>query len=125
MLADTVEAAVRSMKDPTPNGIRKFIERLIRNKLEDGQLTDSPILICDLDDIADAFTNVLKGVFHERIEYPKMSVQAQAAMQQLSQVMKENAQASASKENETAQTTVKPSSVDEISSNEEINEECF
>ena len=123
MLADTVEAAVRSMKDPTPNGIRKFIERLIRNKLEDGQLTDSPILICDLDDIADAFTNVLKGVFHERIEYPKMSVQAQAAMQQLSQVMKENAQASATNENETSQATVTPSSADDNPSNTEINEE--
>ena len=94
MLADTVEAAVRSMKDPTPNAIEKFIERLIRGKLEDGQLTESPILICDLDDIVEAFTSVLKGVFHERIEYPKMSVQAQAAMQQLSQVVKKNAESS-------------------------------
>lgn len=95
MLADTVEAAVRSMKDPTPNAIEKFIERLIRGKLEDGQLTESPILICDLDEIVEAFTSVLKGVFHERIEYPKMSVQAQAAMQQLSQVVKKNAETAA------------------------------
>lgn len=90
MLADTVEAAVRSMKDPTPGAIEKFIEQLIRGKLEDGQLTESPILICDLDDIADAFSSVLKGVFHERIEYPKMSVQARAAMEQLSQTVQNN-----------------------------------
>lgn len=111
MLADTVEAAVRSMKDPTPNAIEKFIERLIRGKLEDGQLTESPILICDLDEIVEAFTSVLKGVFHERIEYPKMSVQAQAAMQQLSQVVKKNAETAAKikkseDRNEVAETTV-------------------
>lgn len=103
MLADTVEAAVRSMKDPTPAAIEKFIERLIRGKLEDGQLTESPILICDLDDIADAFTSVLKGVFHERIEYPKMSVQAQAAMQQLSQVVRDNARKSAMEKSQAAE----------------------
>lgn len=111
MLADTVEAAVRSMKDPTPNAIEKFIERLIRGKLEDGQLTESPILICDLDEIVEAFTSVLKGVFHERIEYPKMSVQAQAAMQQLSQVVKKNAETTAKikkseDRNEVVETTV-------------------
>lgn len=124
MLADTVEAAVRSMKDPTPNGIRKFIERLIRTKLEDGQLTDSPILICDLDDIADAFTNVLKGVFHERIEYPKMSVQAQAAMQQLSQVMKENARSSTEKVSEPLQqASSKPTAADVSATNNDKKEE--
>lgn len=112
MLADTVEAAVRSMKDPTPNAIEKFIERLIRGKLEDGQLTESPILICDLDDIVDAFTSVLKGVFHERIEYPKMTVQAQEAMQQLSQVIRQNAgkqsASNTAEKNETVPSSEKP-----------------
>lgn len=73
MIADTVEAAVRSMKNPTLPEIKKFIERLIRGKLEDGQLSDAPILLCDLDEIADALTGVLKGVYHERIEYPPVS----------------------------------------------------
>ncbi len=72
MLADTVEAAVRSMPDPTPKAIEQFIERLIRGKLEDGQLSNSPISLRDIDEICDAFSGVLRGVFHERIEYPEV-----------------------------------------------------
>ncbi len=72
MLADTIEAAVRSMQDPTPKAINQFIERLVRGKLEDGQLSDSPLTLRDIDDICDAFSGVLKGVFHERIEYPEV-----------------------------------------------------
>ena len=72
MLADTIEAAVRSMKDPTPKGIDQFIERLVRGKLEDGQLSDSPLSLSDIDKICDAFSGILKGVYHERIEYPNV-----------------------------------------------------
>ena len=72
MLADTIEAAVRSMPDPTPKTIIQFIERLIRGKLEDGQLSDSPLTLRDIDDICEAFSGVLNGVFHERIEYPEV-----------------------------------------------------
>ena len=72
MLADTIEAAVRSMKDPTPKGIDQFIERLIRGKLEDGQLSDCPLSLRDIDQICNAFSGILKGVYHERIEYPKV-----------------------------------------------------
>ena len=70
MLADTIEAAVRSMKDPTPKGIDQFIERLVRGKLEDGQLSNSPLSLRDIDQICAAFSGILKGVYHERIEYP-------------------------------------------------------
>ncbi len=70
MLADTIEATVRSMKDPTPKGIDQFIERLVRGKLEDGQLSESPLSLTDIDQICDAFSGILKGVYHERIEYP-------------------------------------------------------
>ena len=72
MLADTIEAAVRSMKSPTPKAIDQFIERLVRGKLEDGQLTDSPLSLRDIDDICSAFSDILKGVYHERIEYPNV-----------------------------------------------------
>ena len=72
MLADTIEAAVRSMPDPTPQAIEKFIERLVRGKLEDGQLSNSPLTLRDIDGICEAFSTVLNGVFHERIEYPNM-----------------------------------------------------
>ena len=74
MLADTIEAAVRSMPDPTPQSIAKFIERLVRGKLEDGQLSNSPLTLRDIDGICEAFCTVLNGVFHERIEYPNVQV---------------------------------------------------
>ncbi|HNX63156.1 MAG TPA: HDIG domain-containing protein [Candidatus Limiplasma sp.] len=75
MLADTVEAAVRSMSDPTPKAIEEFIERLVRGKLEDGQLSHAPVTLSDIDKICDAFSAVLNGVFHERIEYPALSLE--------------------------------------------------
>jgi len=74
MLADTAEAAVRSKR----KGLKDFselepdIKRLIKSKLDDGQLLDSGLSIKDLDLIAKAFLRVFKGMFHERIEYPKL-----------------------------------------------------
>lgn len=75
MLADTVEAAVRSMSDPSPKAIEEYIERLVRGKLEDGQLSRAPLTLSDIDRICDAFSTVLSGVFHERIEYPAVSLE--------------------------------------------------
>ena len=79
MLADTIEAAVRSLKNPTPKEIDQFIVRLIRGKLEDGQLSESPLSLHDIDEICEAFSDILKGVYHERIEYPTVPHYAQAA----------------------------------------------
>ncbi|MDD6144127.1 MAG: HDIG domain-containing protein [bacterium] len=78
MLADTVEAAVRSMPDPTPDAIRAFIAKLVKGKLEDGQLDNAPLTLKDITRICDAFSTVLNGVFHERIEYPTISPAAAA-----------------------------------------------
>jgi cyclic-di-AMP phosphodiesterase PgpH len=76
MLCDTIEAAVRSMQNPTPERIEDFIVRLIRGKLEDGQLASCPLTLHDIDSICAACINVLAGVFHERIEYPDMESSA-------------------------------------------------
>ena len=70
LLCDTIEAAVRSMQSPTPDAIEAFIIKLIRGKLQDGQLSNSPLTLKDIDDICHACATVLNGVFHERIEYP-------------------------------------------------------
>ena len=78
MLADTVEAAVRSMHDPTPQKIREFISKLVRGKLDDGQLDNAPLTLRDITRICEAFATVLNGVFHERIEYPAISPAAAA-----------------------------------------------
>jgi len=74
MLADTIEAAVRAMPDPTPSKMEAFIERLIRGKLEDGQLSESPLTLQDIDKICAAFIRALNGAFHERIEYPNVTI---------------------------------------------------
>ena len=71
MLADTVEAAVRAMQEPTPKTIRANIEKLLSHKIQDGQLSQAPITLSDIDKISEAFATVLNGVFHERIEYPE------------------------------------------------------
>ena len=72
MLADTVEAAVRSMfsKSKGMDEIEAFTRALIKDKLDDGQLINSGLTIKDLDTIARAFMRVFKGMYHERIPYP-------------------------------------------------------
>ena len=74
MLADTVEAAVRSMfsDSHSMDKIEAFTRSLIKDKLDDGQLMDSGLTIKDLDTIAKAFMRVFKGMYHERIPYPKL-----------------------------------------------------
>ena len=70
MMADTVEAAVRSMKNATPGQIEGFIRSLIKGKLNDGQFDECDLTFKDLDKIASAFVRVINGVYHKRIEYP-------------------------------------------------------
>lgn len=72
MICDTVEAAVRTLKNPTPETIEDFIVKLVRGKLEDGQLTDCPLTLRDIDRICAACVTVMVGISHERIEYPEM-----------------------------------------------------
>lgn len=81
MLADTTEAAVRSMSEPTPESIQRFIDKLVRGKLEDGQLSNAPLTLHDIDQICEAFCTVLNGVFHERIEYPNQEIPRRVAGQ--------------------------------------------
>ncbi len=72
MLADTVEAAVRSI-DPankTQDEIETFVSILIKNKLDDGQLTDSFLTLKDIKTIANSFMRVFKGMYHHRVAYP-------------------------------------------------------
>ena len=71
MLADTVEAAVRSMQDPSREKMHTAIRKLVRGKMEDGQLDECTLTFRDIDKICSAFEMSLQGVFHERIEYPE------------------------------------------------------
>ena len=74
MLADTIEAAARSIPEPTPEKIDELIHKLVRSKLNDGQLDESDLTFRDLEKICSAFSTVLTGVFHERIEYPDIAL---------------------------------------------------
>ena len=74
MLADTIEAATRSIPNPTPEKIDGMIRKLVRGKMDDGQLDESDLTFKDLEKICSAFSTVLTGVFHERIEYPDVTL---------------------------------------------------
>lgn len=69
MLADAVESAVRSMKNPTSEDIDAVIDKIIVERLNDGQLSDSPLTLKDIKVIATTFSKMLRGMRHERIKY--------------------------------------------------------
>ena len=73
MLADSVEAAVRSLQNRTYNRVEGMVHRIVKEKLLDGQLDECDLTFKDLDVIASAFIQVLSGIFHARIEYPDLS----------------------------------------------------
>ncbi len=69
MIADAVESAVRSLKNPTSEEIEKIIDKIIVERLNDGQLTDSPLTLHDIKVIASTFSRILRGMQHNRIKY--------------------------------------------------------
>ncbi len=70
MLADIVEAAVRTLDDPDREQVKDMIDKLIRGKYNDGQLDDCPLNRRDLNSIAKAFLHMYDGALHERVKYP-------------------------------------------------------
>jgi putative nucleotidyltransferase with HDIG domain len=71
MLADSVEAASRTLSDPTPARIQGMVKKLINNIFIDGQLEECDLTLKDLHLIARSFNRVLGGIFHNRIDYPE------------------------------------------------------
>ena len=69
MLADAVESAVRSLKTPTTEEIEDMINKIIVERLNDGQLSDSPLTLKDIKTIAATFLRILRGMQHNRIKY--------------------------------------------------------
>ena len=70
MMADSCEAAVRSLSDNSPSVVRNLIHKIIWDKVMDGQLSECSLTLKDLDLIEEAFFQVLSGMHHQRIEYP-------------------------------------------------------
>lgn len=71
LLADGIEAASRSMKDPTYSKLESLIDRLVEGNIADNQLNDCPLTFRQIKIIKDAFLNILVGVYHKRVEYPE------------------------------------------------------
>ncbi|WP_423147344.1 HD family phosphohydrolase [Rubrolithibacter danxiaensis] len=69
MLADSVEAASRSLKEPDAQSINNLVDRIVSYKLEQGQLKDSNITLKDLETIKSIFKSMLMGIYHVRIDY--------------------------------------------------------
>jgi putative nucleotidyltransferase with HDIG domain len=72
-IADSVEAAVRSMSNPTPDKIEKLVRSIISGRLQDKQLNECDLTLKEIDIIAKSFCESLKGIFHSRIEYPELT----------------------------------------------------
>jgi putative nucleotidyltransferase with HDIG domain len=70
MLADSIEAAVRSMDEKNPIEVEKMIRRIIGNKMDDAQLSDADLTLKEIELIINSFVKTFQGVYHSRIKYP-------------------------------------------------------
>ena len=71
MLADAVEAAVRTIEEPTPQRLADAIDELVKRRLDEGELDECPLTLNDLTKIKAAFLGVLVGIYHTRVKYPE------------------------------------------------------
>ncbi len=72
MLADSCEARVRAERPPTDAAMRAIIESVVRERTTNGQLSDTSLTLSDLDQIVESFFATLRGVYHPRLDYPKL-----------------------------------------------------
>jgi hypothetical protein len=73
MLADGVEAAAKALYRPTPAKLEQLSRALIKERLDDGQLSSSQLTLDDLEKITQAFVRILSAMYHERVEYPSLA----------------------------------------------------
>lgn len=71
MLADGVEAATRTLAEPTMDRIQGLVQKMINKSFSSGQLAECELTLKDLHSIARCFTRVLTGIHHQRIAYPE------------------------------------------------------
>ncbi|NFN86438.1 HDIG domain-containing protein [Clostridium sporogenes] len=71
MLADGVEAAVRSINEPTKGRIEEMVNKIIKARLDEGQLDECDLTLKEIGLIREAFLKVLVSIYHQRIEYPE------------------------------------------------------
>jgi hypothetical protein len=71
LLADSVEAATRTLNQPSPAKIEEEVHKIINNKFIDGQLDECDLTLKDMELIANVFIHILSGIYHTRIIYPQ------------------------------------------------------
>jgi membrane-associated HD superfamily phosphohydrolase len=71
LLADSVEAASRTIKEPTPSRIEEVVHKVIINKFIDGQLDECDLTLRNLEKIAEVFIKTISAIFHGRLAYPE------------------------------------------------------
>jgi hypothetical protein len=72
-MADSIEAASRSLSDPTPSRLENMVHKIVQQKLIDGQLDESSLTFREIKVVEETFLRVLGGIFHGRISYPELS----------------------------------------------------
>ena len=70
LLADTVEASTRSLKERTPSRLEEVVRNMINKNFIDGQLDECDLTLQDLQVIGKCFVRILMGIYHQRVEYP-------------------------------------------------------
>jgi hypothetical protein len=73
LLADSVEAATRALKDPTPSGIEETVRKVVNNKFIDGQLDECDLTLREIEKISAVFVRLLSAIYHNRVVYPEPS----------------------------------------------------
>lgn len=73
LLADGIEAASRAMKNPTYSKLENLVNRMVDDRVSEGQLSHCPLTFRHLQVIKETFLNILVGVYHSRVEYPEDS----------------------------------------------------
>ncbi len=71
MLADSIEAASRSLDEPTPVRLQNIVRNIVQRKFMEGQLDECSMTLKDLSKVELSFTRILLGIYHQRIDYPK------------------------------------------------------
>ena len=78
-IADSVEAAVRSLSQPNPEAIETLVRKIVADRLSDGQLNECDLTLKEIEIVTHALCETLKGIFHSRIEYPEMTKKVKQA----------------------------------------------
>lgn len=115
MLADSVEAASRSLSDPTHKRLETLIDMIFTARIEDGQLDRTDLTFRDLTQIKETFLSILLGIYHVRVKYPGQDQKLEEAEEETEEVpSRQSDQPKAERESEAAPNDESPRPVEEI-----------